>query len=107
MTGELTIQYIVLCEGDLEVTVTMADLLQDEKIARAIKNAYAKGKRDIQAVVDVPGSMTIKSKKTVHSVTIPKNNFMDALTLAEEDAKEKKLLKKGCDRIEIVDLETL
>lgn len=106
MTGEMVIRYIVLCESDLNVTVTLADLLQDEKIARAIKNAFAKGKRDIQAVVDVPGSMTIKSSKAVQTVTIPKEHFLDALSLAEEDARSKKLMKKGCDRIEIVDIET-
>lgn len=107
MTGELMIKYIVLCDGDLEVTVTLADLLKNETIAKAIKNAFAKGKRDIEAVVADPGSMTIKNKKTVHEMTIPKDNFMDALTMAEEDARSKKLLKKGCDRIEIVDIETL
>jgi len=107
MTGELMIKYIVLCETDLEVRVTLADLLGDEKIARAIKNAYAKGKRDIEAVVDDPGLMTVKNKKTVQSLTIPKDSFMDALPLAEEDAKAKKLLKKGCDRIEIIDIETV
>ena len=107
MTGELMIKYIVLCEGDLEVTVTLADLLKEETIAKAIKNAFAKGKRDIEAVIGEPGSMTIKNKKTVQTVTIPKDHFMDALTLAEEDAKSKKLLKKGCEQIEIVDIETL
>jgi len=107
MTGEMMIKYIVLCDGDLEITVTLADLLKNEAVARAIKNVYAKGKRDIEAVVGDPGSMTIKNKKSVQTVTIPKENFMDALTLAEEDARSKKLLKKGCDRIEIVDIETL
>jgi len=107
MTGELMIEYIVLCEGDLEVSVTLADLLKNETIAKAIKNAFAKGKRDIEAVIGEPGSMTIKNKKTVQTVTIPKDSFMDALTLAEEDARAKKLLKKGCERIEIVDIETV
>jgi hypothetical protein len=106
MTGELMIKYIVLCDGDLKVTVTLADLLKDEKIASAIKSAFAKGKRDIEAVIVEAGAMTVKNKKTVQSVTIPKDSFMDALTLAEEDARSKKLLKKGCDRIEIVDIET-
>jgi hypothetical protein len=105
MTGELIIKYIVLCDNDLNVTVTLADLLKDEKIARAIKNAYAKGKRDIEALVEAPGAMTIKNKKPVHTLTIPKDSFMDALTLAEEDARANKRLKKGCDRIELVDLE--
>ena len=107
MTGEMMINYIVLCDGDLEMTVTLADLLKNEAVARAIKNAYAKGKRDIEAVIGDPGSMTIKNKKAVQTVTIPKENFMDALTLAEEDARSKKLLKKGCERIEIIDIETL
>ena len=107
MTGELMINYIVLCEGDLEVSVTLADLLKNETIAKAIKNAFAKGKRDIEAVIGDPGSMTIKNKKAVQTVTIPKDSFMDALTLAEEDARAKKLLKKGCERIEIVDIETI
>lgn len=106
MTGEMMISYIVLCENDLEVTVTLNALLQDEKIARAIKHAFAKGKRDIEAVVSEPGAMTIKNKKTLQTVTIPKESFMDALTLAEEDARKKKLLKKGCERVEIVDIET-
>ncbi len=107
MTGELKISYIVLCDNDLNVVLTLADLLADEKIARAIKNAYAKGKRDIEAVVDVPGRVTVKNKKTVHEVVIPKDSFMDALTLAEEDARTHKRFKKGCDRIEIVDLQVV
>ncbi|WP_345985949.1 hypothetical protein WCX49_02220 [Sulfurimonas sp. HSL-1656] len=107
MTGEMMIKYIVLCDADLEISVTLADLLQNEAVARAIKNAYAKGKRDIEAVVMEPGALTIKNKKALQTVTIPKESFMDALTLAEEDAKAKKLLKKGCDRIEIVDIETI
>jgi len=106
MTGELMINYIVLCEGDLSMTLTMADLLKNESVAKAIKNAFAKGKRDIEAVIEEAGTMTIKNKKSVQTVTIPKDSFMDALTLAEEDARAKKLLKKGCERIEIVDIET-
>jgi len=106
MTGELMINYIVLCEGDLNMTLTMADLLKNENVAKAIKNAFAKGKRDIEAVIEEAGAMTIKNKKTVQTVTIPKDSFMDALTLAEEDARAKKLVKKGCERIEIVDIET-
>ncbi len=105
MTGALRISYIVLCDNDLNVTLTLADLLGDEKVARAIKNAYAKGKRDIEAVVDEPGHVTVKNKKTVHEVVIPKDSFMDALTLAEEDARTNRRFKKGCERIEIVDLQ--
>jgi len=101
------IEYIVLCDNDLKVTVTLSDLLRDEKIARAIKNTFAKGKRDIEAVIVEQGAVTIKNKKVIHEAVIPKESFMDALTLAEEDARAKKLLKKGCERIEIVDIRTL
>lgn len=107
MTGELMIKYIVLCEGDLDLTVSLGELLEHETVARAIKNVYAKGKREIEIAAAEPGAVTIKNSKTVQTVTIPKDDFMDALTLAEEDARSKKLLKKDCERIEIVDIETV
>jgi len=107
MTGEMMISYIVLCEGDLDLTVTLAELLEHESIVRAIKNVYAKGKREIETAVGEAGTLTLKNSRTVQRVAIAKDDFMDALTLAEEDAKAKKLLKKGCERIEIVDIETV
>lgn len=37
---------------------------------------------------------------------IIKSEFADILVLAEEDAAEKKLLKKDCDRVELVNIKT-
>lgn len=107
MTGELMIHYIVLCEGDLDISIPLAELLEHETVVKAIKNIYAKGKRDIEMLAAEAGSVRLKNSKTVQSVTIAKDDFMDALTLAEEDAKAKKLLKKGCEQVEIVDIQTV
>jgi len=43
----------------------------------------------------------------VHTFEVSKDDFADLLTLAEEDAKNKKLLKKECERVELVDITTL
>jgi len=43
----------------------------------------------------------------VHTFEVSKNDFVDLLVLAEEDAKNKKLLKKDCDRVKLVDIETI
>ena len=46
-------------------------------------------------------------KKELYQFEVSKNDFADILDLVEENAKSRKLLKKECDRVEIVDIETV
>jgi len=45
--------------------------------------------------------------KDLHSFEVDKNDFADILVLAEEHATANKFLKKDCERIELIDIETL
>ena len=51
--------------------------------------------------------LKIETVKKVYTFEVGKDDFADILTLAEEDANSKKLLKKDCSRVELVDIETL
>ena len=51
-------------------------------------------------------SHDIKTQKEVHTFMTSKNDFADLLELAEEDARSNKYLKKECDGVELVDIET-
>ena len=69
---------------------------------------YAKGIRNITLLSDVKDvSIKIESDKKLYSFEVEKDDFADLLVLAEEDASSKKLIKKDCDRVELVDIETL
>lgn len=52
-------------------------------------------------------AIRLATQKEVHNFEAQKDDYADLLVLAEEDATNKKLLKKDCDRVELVDIETL
>lgn len=105
--GELKISYIILCESDVQIEIGTEQLLAEESIARAIKNSFAKGKRNIELESTTSGKLLIKTEKEVHALTIPKDDFADAITLAEEDAAKRKLMKKGCSGVKLIDIESI
>lgn len=107
MTGVLKVTYTVLCEKDVEEVITVEKLLGDEKVSRAIKNCFAPKLRNIELETLCEAAIRITTKKTEYSFDIPKDDFADALTLAEEDAKKHKRLKKGCEQIKLIDLENI
>ncbi len=108
MNGKIMVTYKVLCEGDLNKEIALKDILSNEKVSKAIKSEFAKGFRNIEIVSNNPEeSFRIETKKELHSFEVNKDDFADMLVLAEEDASSKKLLKKGCERIELVDIETI
>ena len=51
--------------------------------------------------------MVLATEKEFYTFEVSKNDFADLLELAEENAKGRKLFKKDCDRVEIVDIETV
>jgi len=108
MNGTMRVTYKILCNGDLNREVSLEELLANEKIAKAIKSEFAKGVRNIALLsTDTDASLKIETTKELHSFEVTKDDFADILVLAEEDAATKKLLKKDCERVELVDIETL
>jgi len=83
------------------------ELLENDKIFRAIKTEYAKGTRNTTLSCNEGAVLKIETVKKVHTFEVSKNDFADLLVLAEEHAKNKKLLKKDCDRVKLVDIETM
>jgi len=108
MNGTILATYKILCEADINEEVTLHSLLQNEKIAKIIKSEYAKGFRNLELFAQPNESLIkIKTQKELHSFEVDKNDFADILDLAEEDANNKKLIKKECDRVELVNIETI
>lgn len=107
MQGTLKVTYTVLCESDLDKTITASELLADEKVAKTIKNAFAPKLRNIELEALSEQVFKLATTKTQYTFEIPKDDFADALTLAEEDARKHKRFKKGCERVTLLDIETL
>ena len=106
MEGMLEVSYIVVCDNDVHISLTLADLLTSEKVAKAIKSEFAKGLRNISLASSDTAEVTIQTDKTVYTFRASKNDFADLLELAEEDARRNKRLKKGCEGVELVDITT-
>lgn len=78
------------------------------KIAKIIKSEYAKGFRNILLLSDnKEAKIKLETLKDLHSFEVDKNDFADILVLAEEHATLNKLIKKDCERIELIDIETV
>jgi len=107
MEGSMKITYVVLCENDLNKTIGVKQLLESEKISKAIRSEFAPQMRNIELLSLGEICLKIATIKKEQHFEIAKDDYADALSLAEEDAKHKKLLKKGCDRIELIDIVTL
>ena len=102
------VTYKILCNSDLNKDISLEELLLNEKVVKAIKSEFAKGLRNIALLsTSTDASLRIETTKKLHSFEVTKNDFADILVLAEEDATTKKLLKKDCERVELVDIETL
>lgn len=115
MDGEMRVSYKVLCDSDISKELLLEELLSNEKVLKTIKSEFAKGYRNIEVVESksnttndnniATATLSIQSIKKIHSFVVNKDDYADLLTFAEEDAKEKKLLKKECQRVELVDIE--
>jgi len=108
MKGNMNITYKVLCQKDTNKEITVAALLSNEKVLKVIKSEFGKGIRNLALTSEEKGTvLTLATEKELYMFEVSKNDFADILDLAEENAKSRKLLKKECDRVEIVDIETL
>ena len=108
MNGTIMVTYKILCNADLNKELTLQELFSNEKVAKVIKSEFAKGFRNLTLLPsEEKDSFKIETLKELHSFEVNKDDFADILVLAEEDAANKKLIKKDCDRVELVNLETL
>lgn len=108
MNGSIEVTYKVVNQNDLNLTITLEELLKNEKIVKAIKAEFAKGYRniDVNADSELRDKFKLETNQEHHSFTVQKNDFADIMTLAEDDATSKKLLKKECF-VELVDIKTV
>jgi len=106
LEGTITVSYKILCDSDINKEISLNTLLNNEKIAKLIKSEFAKGSRNLELQCTDEGAISINSQRDIHSFEVQKDDFADLLMFAEEDAKNKKLLKKDCQRVELVDINT-
>lgn len=96
-----------MCKNDVSKTLSLTDILTNEKIEKAIKSEFAKGLRNLVLSHKEEADIFLKTEKEVFEVTVSKNDFADLLELAEEDARKHKRIKKECDGVELVDILTI
>ncbi|WP_041672697.1 hypothetical protein [Sulfurovum sp. NBC37-1] len=107
MEGMIKVSYTVMCKNDVYIELELKQLLENEKVLKAIKGEFAKGLRNIDVQSKENTEILIKSHKSIYDFTASKNDFADLLELAEEDARKHKRLKKECDGVELVDIVTV
>ena len=107
MEGTMKVSYKMLCDGDVYNEVNLTEILQNEKVAKAIKSEFAKGLRNIALSTSTDVQIVISTEKEIFEFEADKKDFADLIELAEEDAKEHKRTKKGCTGVELVDFVTL
>ncbi|WP_321470707.1 hypothetical protein [Halarcobacter sp.] len=108
MDGKMIVTYKILCKNDFNLELTLQKLLENEKVSKVIKSEFAKGIRNIDIFTkEVTSKIKIETQKELYQLEVDKNDFADLITLAEEDAKTRKLTKKDCAQIELVNIETI
>lgn len=108
MDGKIMVTYKILCKSDFNLEVTLEQILLNEKVAKVIKSEFAKGIRNIDfSLKNNTQKLKIETQKELYQFEAQKDDFADLLSLAEEDASSRKLFKKDCADIELVDIEIL
>lgn len=107
MEGTMKVNYKMLCDSDVFQEIDLSQILQNEKVVKAIKSEFAKGLRNISVSSLENVKVEIATEKEIFEFEAEKQDFADLIELAEEDAKENKRVKKGCSGVEIVDFTTL
>lgn len=106
MDGTIMVTYKILCKTDFNLDITIEKLLANEKVAKVIKSEFAKGIRNVDfAFKNENCKLKIETQKELYQFEARKDDFADLVSLAEEDATQRKLFKKECIGIELVDIE--
>lgn len=107
MQGSVKIKYKVLCDNDKDQEISLSELLNHEGVKKAIKSAFTNGRKPISIKYAENTNIMIEPEREVHELLISKNDIQDMLTLCEDAARKNKKIKKGCERVEIIDFETV
>ncbi|CAA6802984.1 MAG: Unknown protein [uncultured Sulfurovum sp.] len=108
MQGKLNVTYQLVCENDVHKEVSLKEIMQNEKVIKLLKSEYAKGLRNLDISTDNTNTnIILKSQKELYEFEADKKDFADLIELAEENAKERKLFKKGYQEIALVDFVTI
>ncbi|XOB61243.1 hypothetical protein ACMC56_11575 [Campylobacterota bacterium DY0563] len=108
MDGKMIVTYKILCKNDFNLELTLQKLLENDKVSKVIKSEFAKGIRNIDIFSkELDSKIKIETQKELYQLEVDKNDFADLITLSEEDAKARKLTKKDCAQIELVNIETI
>jgi len=108
MQGKLIVTYKLICDNDTHEAISLETILKNEKILKAIKSEFAKGVRNIEITSNsLESQILITTEKELYTFEADKQDFADLIELAEEDARKRKLFKKGCDAIQLIDFETI
>jgi len=108
MQGKINVTYKLICDNDTYQEVSLKEILENEKISKLLKSEFAKGVRNIElSSHDLESHIIISTQKEFYHFEAQKKDFADLIELAEEDAKKRKLFKKGCEAIEIINFKTL
>jgi len=103
----LKVSYTVMCKNDVSQEISLTEMLANEKVIKSIKSEFATGLRNLAFSLKDETSIYIKTEKVIYKFEVSKNDFADILEFAEEDARKNKRLKKECDGVELVDIETI
>jgi hypothetical protein len=106
MQGNVKIMYKVLCDGDKDQIIPLSEILKHEAVKKAIKSSYTNSRKNIDISYAEDTKIMIEPEREIFEMLISKNDIIDMVELAEADAKKHKP-KKGCERIEIIDFETV
>ena len=106
--GNIEVTYKIVNKNDLNLTISLEELLKNEKIVKAIKSEFAKGYRniDIKTDSDLSDKIKVETIKKHYSFSALKDDFADIIALAEDHATNNKLLKKD-SFVELVDIKTV
>lgn len=108
MEGKILVTYKILCKGDFNLELTLEELFSNEKASKVVKSEFAKGVRNIDFnIKNIDSKIKIETQKELYQFEASKNDFADLVSLAEDDANSKKLYKKDCIGVELVDIETI
>jgi len=107
MDGKIMVTYKILCKNDFNLEISLDQILNNEKVSKTIKSEFAKGIRNIDYAFKNNCTIKIETQKEHYTFEALKDDFADLLSLAEEDANARKLYKKDCVGIELVDIDIL
>lgn len=104
MIGKIIVSYVVEKLDDFN-EMDISDLLKVDSIKKLIIKEMGAKRTASLDVGKVSGKVIVSNRSEVYTMELDKNDFADALSFAEDDAKNKKRLG-GQKVVTLIDLKT-